>query len=375
MKLLFIISGLDTGGAEMALYRLLSRISPTNECHVITLTDVGPVGNQIAVLGIPVSAFNLRSGGIRQFVRLIRFIHKLKPDLVHTWMYHANLFGGLASRLAGIKHVVWGIHHNNLAAGLNKRSTLLVARIGGWLSRWLPEAIVYCAHASRDTHLASGYGNRHTHVLANGIDPQQYRPDPLARSSIRSELGISDETPLVGMIGRFDPLKNHRGFMHAASRLLQQLPQTRFVLAGQNIEHSNSELMLWISQHQLQDAVILLGKRDDMPRLMAALDVLALPSLGEAAPNVVAEAMACGIPCVACKVGDSCRLIGTTGLCVAPADMDALADAMLQLLSDQNRRHGLGQAARERITRHYSLDHSANCHLQLYAQLLSGKGN
>jgi len=193
-------------------------------------------------------------------------------------------------------------------------------------------------------------------VVPNGFDLTQFKPDIDARHRVRTELGITDQIPLVGLIGRFDPQKNHAGFFKAAGMLHRRMPQVHFVLAGKDIDMSNAALVQAIAHEGVLANTHLLGLRNDIPELMAALDVLASSSYGEAFPNVLGEAMACSVPCVVTDVGDSAYIVGDTGRVVASGDMTGLAAALEELLAlPASEKAALGERARARVAAHFEI--------------------
>jgi glycosyltransferase involved in cell wall biosynthesis len=275
-------------------------------------------------------------------------------DLVQTWLYHADLIGGIAARLAGLP-VVWGVHHASVDAQM-KTTTRLVVRSCAALSNWLPERIVCCAEATKAGHVRLGYAAAKSVVIPNGFDASQFKPDAGARLSVRQERGIQEGTILIGYFARFHPDKDHAVFVEAAGTLHRDFPDVHFVLCGQEITPDNPTLLAWVEAAGVRDRVHLLGLRQDIPRLMASLDVFSLSSRNEAAPLVIGEAMACGVPCAVTDVGDSAEMVGNTGEVVPPRDPQALALAWRRLLeAGEQRRRELGKAARLRIEENFDL--------------------
>lgn len=377
MRIVFISTSLSTGGAEMMLLKLLERLDRTRvEPAVISMTDLGEIGPRIAALGIPLQVLGMRAGAIPKpshFFRLLRVIRAWRPDVVHTWMYHADLLGGLAARLAGVSSIGWCIRNSNLDKDKTKWSTRTVVRLCAVLSRWVPARILSCSERARQVHVALGYAAEKMVVVPNGFDLARFKPDTEARRRLRSELGLSDRTPLVGLIGRFDPQKNHVGFLAAAGMLHRRLPNAHFVLAGRGVDAGNETLQQAIHQAGVQANTHLLGLRNDISDVMAALDVLASSSsYGEAFPSVLGEAMACGVPCAVTDVGDSAFIIGDTGRVVPPGDMAGLAEAIEALLSlSAADRHALGAAARARVAANFEIEAVVRRYEDFYDQLLA----
>jgi len=360
MKIIHIITGLSTGGAEMMLYKLLSRMDRNAfEAGVISLTDLGPVADRITSLGIPVSALGMTRGRPHPVMlwRLARLLREHSPDIVQTWLYHSDLIGGLAARLAGNRRISWSIRQSNIDADSNKRSTVWTARTCAMLSSWLPERIICCSHSAMESHLALRYARQKMVVIPNGFDLEAFRPDHGTRARVRQELGLDHAVPLIGLVARFDPQKDHQNFIEAAARVGQSFPSVHFVLCGKDITPANPQLMAWIGRHGLSGRCHLLGIRDDVPRLVAALDIAVSSSLREGFPNVVGEAMACAVPCVVTDVGDSALIVGDTGIVVPPRDPEALAGGIIELLDmPPAERNAMGRRARERVEREFSLD-------------------
>lgn len=373
-KITFIITGLSTGGAEMMLHKLLQNLDRNSfEPTVISLTTKGEIGPRIEALGIPVLALGMNRSipNPLMLLRLVQLLRQCQPDVVHSWMYHADLLGGLAARLAGCRRVIWGIRHSNLSKTENKRSTLAVVRLCAWLSRWVPAHILSCSSRAQAVHIGVGYQASKLHVIPNGFDLGRFQPDSPARQSVRAELGLPPDTPLVGVVARFDPQKNHFGFVDAAALVHAQMPQVHFLLAGVGVDGQNASLQRAMATHAgLGANMHLLGLRDDVPRLMSAMDVLASPSHGEAFPNVLGEAMACGVPCVVTDAGDSAEIVADTGRVVAVGDMTGLACELLQMLHlPPEALAELGRKARARVQTNYEIGHVAGLYQAFYERV------
>lgn len=359
IKICYISTGLSTGGTEVMLLKVLEKIDRLAfQPFVISLTDHGQIGEKIERLGIPVYSVHLNSFKKipSALLKLARHLRSIKPDLVHTKLYHSDLLGGILVRMLGIKNIAWGIHQANLSRVANKRLTLFVIHCCAKLSTFIPKKIFSVSTRAANTHAAIGYDRAKFTVIPNGFDLDRFRPNADARRKIRTELGISEEAQVIGIFGRFDVQKNQIGFFRAAQRVRQELPDTHFILAGTDITMENRVLVEAIDSAGVTSKTHLLGRRNDMPSLMAAIDVMALSSIGEAFPNVVGEAMACEIPCVVTDVGDCDEIIGNTGRVVAVNDMNALGVELTAILKMSiSDRLKLGVSARDRIAQHYEI--------------------
>jgi glycosyltransferase involved in cell wall biosynthesis len=375
LRVAYVIVGLDVGGAETMLERLVLTLGPRVQPLVISLTNLGTIGPRLMARGVHVQALGMarrQLPGPRTMWRLVQLLRQFQPDVVHTQMYHADLLGGLAARAAGVRAVMWNVHHCNLDASVNARATLWTIALCARLSHVLPHRISSVAERSRQVHVAAGYAAERFVVVPNGFDTTLFKPDASARASVRAELGLAADTPLVGVIGRFDPQKNHRGFCQAMAQLIKHRPDAHALLAGASINAENTELATWLQQHGVEAHCHLLGARNDVARLMAALDVLMLPSLGEAFPNVVGEAMACGVPCAVTDVGDAALMVGPYGRVVAAGDMLALGDATAALLAlPEAQRIPHGQQIAASTRQRYDLSVVAARYLSEYQAMLA----
>jgi glycosyltransferase involved in cell wall biosynthesis len=358
VKILHVINSLDTGGAEISLLRLLQAsdrdaFSP----EVISLTNLGPLAPAFDDLAVPLTAVGFRN--TRQSVGklwcLSSLLRRARPDVVQTWMYHASALAWAAGARGGRLPVVWCVRQADLDQRLGFRTRLL-AHLCGRLSRRVPARIVYNAAASREVHSVAGWDDSRASVVSNGFDTAAFRPDDIARAATRRELGLGSEVPLVGMVARFHPQKDHANFVAAAALVRTMRPGVRFMLCGRGVDASNEELRRLLEAAGIEADALLLGERRDTARLYNACDVVCLSSRGEALPNVLGEAMACGVPCVGTDVGDVARLLSDTGTVVPPRDPAALASALLAVLAlEPDRRQALGARARARIERDFGM--------------------
>lgn len=376
MKVCHFITGLSTGGAEMMLCKLLSVTDRTRfDPIVVSLMDCGTLGERIEALGVPVYTVGMAPGRPTPAAlwRLIRLARRLQPDLIQGWMYHGNLAALVAgSFVPGRVPALWNIRHTPYDLKAEKRMTAALIRLGARLSS-RPAKIIYNARISAHQHESLGYAADRRRVIPNGFDCGRFKPSETARLNLRRLLGLEDETLLIGLIARWHPMKDHANFMRAATRLAVRRSDVYFVLAGWGVDKNNSILMKVIQDAGLTGRVYLLGERTDIPEIMAGLDIASSSSSwGEAFPNVVGEAMACGVPCVVTDVGDSAWVVDDTGIVVPPRDADALAEAWVALIElGPEGRVRLGQAARQRVVTEFSLAQIVRQYEALYLEVLN----
>jgi glycosyltransferase involved in cell wall biosynthesis len=373
IKVTHIITGLAADGAERMLSNLVSQMDRGRfQNEVISLTSMGDLGGPLRAQGIEVRAIGLRKkpADLACLWRLAKLLRASTPDVLHTWMYHADLLGGLIAQSVGIRRVIWGVHHASLDLRSNKLLTVAAARMCAMLSPIVPRRIVCCSEASRAAHARFGYRDSKTEFIPNGFDTERFKPDAKARNAMRLELGVTQEEVIVEMAGRYHPNKDHENFVRAAMLLSNEHPNVVFALCGRDVTWQNSTLTSSIDGAGLRHQVRLLGPRDDMERFFAAADIVVSSSQTEAFPLAVGEAMSTGIPCVVTDVGDSAFAVGETGCAVPARDAFALARAISNLIkAGPMRRQFLGAAARARIEEFFSLRSIVEQYQNLYMRV------
>jgi glycosyltransferase involved in cell wall biosynthesis len=352
------------------LVRRMDRSKFANE--VISLTSLGELAADFRAAGIPVMAAGLRKrpADLWNIGRLGTMVRKRRPDVVQTWMYHADLIGGVASRLASRAPVIWGVHHSSLSVDTNKFATVALAKLCAVLSRYIPERIVCCSESARTNHAAFGYKRSKTWFIPNGFEVERFQPDLDARATLRNELGADPNSVFIGMAARYHQHKDHATFLAAAAQTASEYPAARFVLCGSGVTWGNRDLSERIDAAGLRDRTDLLGPQKDMNRFYNAMDIMTSSSMTEAFPLTVGEAMSSGRACVVTDVGDSAFLVGDTGVVVPAQSPGSLAAGWRQLLNKSaDARCVLGQFARDRIVRHFSLPSIVRQYEALYASV------
>jgi glycosyltransferase involved in cell wall biosynthesis len=317
LRVIHIINDLNTGGAEIQLLKVLRKSPSNQEVLVISLKQVGEIGNKIKKLKIPLIALGInRYNFIHKIVILVTLIKKFNPCVVHTWMYHSNLIGGIAAKFSLKAKIIWSIHHNDLSPELNKRSTIIIARLGALFSFIVPNSIICVSENVLETHSKFGYDSKKLTVIYNGIDTEEFYFIPEGREKLIKELDLNKEDLLIGFFARFDPIKNWKGFLKACEILSKNKNMNSFkiIIGGAGMDNGNIELKRFIDSHKLKNYVYLLGPRDDMPDLLSSMDVVVNSSFNESFSLILAESMACQVLCISTIVGDPCNIVGNYGI-------------------------------------------------------------
>lgn len=364
-----VITGLQIGGAELALWRLLSatdrqRVVP----EVVSLSPGGDVSDRIRALDVPVTDLGMTSvqGLFGAVTRLRGLLRAREIEVVQTWMHHADLVGGLAARWAGVP-VVWGLRSGPLV--VERRSTRAVTALNARLATRLPAAIVACSCAVAEDYAAHGHPAELMRVIPNGysVDP----PSAAAGRGLRARLDIAADALVVGRIGRWHPMKDYAGLLSAVDPILEERPDVHLLLVGDGLEETNPEVRALLPTGPLRSRVHLMGRQTDMAAVYAALDLLiSSSSSGEGFPNVIAEAMLSAVPVVTTDVGESAAIVAGTGRVVPPSRPDELRSAVQELLAlEPAERRRLGEQARDQTQRRYGLRQMAHAYAELHEQV------
>ena len=372
MKIVHVITGLNGGGAQRPLYDLVRHTPDRFQHEVISLSNFGVIGEFISKVGVPVTALEINPSmpGIAKPRKLVQLIKDAKPDIVHTWMYHSDFLGGIAARMAGVPRVLWSVHNPDWDRRYTKFRTVMISRACAAMSGFLPDHIVYVSDRTRQIHQELGYTKKHSSVINGGYDLVGFAPSPAGRARIRAEVGIPEDMPVVGIVARFDPQKGFPYFFQMAKRLKEMRPRIHFMAVGRGVDN-NPDIVKWATENGVLDSTTILGVRTDVSDVLNALDVLVSPSLGEAGPLIVGEALACGTPAVGTNVGLTDLLIGDPEFLTKPTDVEAMAMAVNKILEwDPARREAYGEQGRKRILENFSIQRNAGLYVDVYDSLV-----
>ncbi len=370
-RILYTTTTSDVGGAEVFLEELVGRLDRARfEPRVVSFCDVGRAGQRLADQGIRVDSLGLgeRSGPadlVRGVARLRRVLRRDRIDLVHSQLYRANVVSNVAARLVRPRPVVVNAQHSLYA--MTGKSAEIIARVARPLAD-LTVAVTPVVH----TYLVEtdGVPAEKIRVIDNGVDEQRFRPGD--EPQLRAELGVLSGELLLGAVGRLSEEKGLDVLLRVLSR--EALPPVRLAIVGDGPERSALEELT--RSLGLEDRVAFLGMRSDTERLLRAFDLFVLPSLKEALPIALLEAMASGCAILASRVGGIPGALApeVEGVLVDPRDEDQLAQGLQRLVGSAELRSKLGRAARLRVEQSFTLDGTARRHEELYTELLSGRG-
>jgi len=373
IKVLFVITGLKTGGAEMMLYKLLTRIdrkkfSPT----VVAMIEGGVFVERIKALDISVFDLGMQSGVLNPIalIKLRKILRQIQPNLIQGWMYHGNLIAQIANYSVNKRvPVFWSIHHSVDSLKAEKITLAAVIKLTAMLSSPV-DTVVFSSVRGQQQHLNLGYDAKNAIAINDNFDISKYKPVSNPQFNLRQSLNLPEDTILIGSVARYHPMKDHANLINAAALLLKNYSNVHFVIVGRNLDDQNPTLSEQIKNLGISEQIHLLGERQDVPDLMTSFDIFTTSSAyGESFPNVLGEAMSCQLPCVATDIGDSRAIVADNGIVVPPRDPQALAQAWQELIVlGKDERHDLGIKARQHIETNFNLDGS-NSFVKKYESL------
>ena len=374
MRIIYVITDLSLGGAELQLYKIAQKLRKDSDVKVISLLSKGNLGDDLIKLGVELSVVNFRKKRFffYNFFKLCNLILDFKPDVVHCWMYHANLVIYLMKFFLGNKiSYVWNIRHTPVNLESETFLTSYLIKIKSYLSSQV-DKIIYNSNKSKSYHEGIGYSKKNGIVIPNGFDGKIFKISSKIKLKKRKIYNIGANDIVFGHFARFHPMKNHKMFIEVANIISSKIKNCKFLMAGNNINKNNLNLSKLINQYKLKDKILLIDEISDLHNFYPMLDFFCLTSSwGESFPNVLGEAMACGVTCVSTNIGDSKLIIGNTGKCVIPNNKVVFSNACLDLINCSLKyKSKINYAAREQILKKYNIELIVHEYLKLYKKCI-----
>jgi len=376
IRIAHLITGLATGGAEMSLAKLVCGMDKSRFDNVVLNMGGGDsyLSRTIEAGGAEVVTVAMRPKRRAPFglARLLAHLALNKPDILQTWLHHADLVGLYASRIIGVP-LIWNLRCAELDPADHPGSLFTILRHLARNSS-VPRAVIVNSTAGKMAHEAIGYHPARWEVIPNGFDIDIFKPDQAAYDALRDEIGVKQDCPVIGLVARYHMMKDHSTFIKAAGLLSARKPDVHFVMVGTGVDENNAGLTRAIADAGIGSKVHLLGEKENIPAITAGFDIATCSSYSEGFPNVVGEAMSCGVPCVVTDVGDCSEVVGDTGIVVNARDPGGMAQGWESILSmDPDRRKTMGQSARDRVAFLFSLDKVARKYESIYERIVGSR--
>ena len=368
LRVTFLIRSLDYGGAESQLITLADGLQQRSEFEtsILTFYPGGRLEHRLSEARVPIVTVNKRSRwDLAGFAaRLVQAIRLSRPHVVYGFLDTPNVMLVLLKPFLGDLGIVWGIRSSYVDWSQYDWLARGTFRVSRYLSRFA-DRVVINSKAGYDLFVDQGYPQENLCVVANGIDTDQFIPQPDLRHTQRHQLYLDHHAWLIGIVGRLDAMKDHPSFIAAAALSLRERNDLRFLCVGDGREDYLEQLRMQADEAGIADRLQWLRSSDDMVSIYNGLDLLTLTSVGEGFPNVVGEAMACGVACVVTDVGDAARIVGGTGIVVPPRDPHAMACGWLAMIERlEKNREAIARQSRARIIAHFDrerlIESSAN---------------
>jgi len=378
MKIVHIITSLNDGGAENTLYKIC-KYDKSNEHIVISFLNSGKYFFLLKRIGVEVYTLNVKLYSFYKIFILIKLLHSLKPNIIQTWLLHADLVGGLVSRLLGFKNIIWNIRYSEIQKKNEVKLTkMLIIKIMAKLSYIIPQSIVIVSKKAQKIYVSEGYDKKKFHFIPNGYDLKILKYNYLQKIEFKKKLKTNKKTPIIGNISRFHPKKDHINLIKALSILKSKNINFFCVLFGTNVNKNNTELVSAIKNLGLNSNVRLFGQNDNVVKIFNGIDLFVQSSsYGEGFPNVVAESMACKTPCVVTNVGDSSFILGDTGWIIPPNNPFKLAKSIQTAFNEIGKKKWIirGDRSRSRIKKNFNINKMINSYNHLWKDVFFGKIN
>ena len=368
-RVLHVIYSLGQGGAERTLSNICLR-SKKHIHHVVCLTNKSFYSNLLEKNNIKIYELNMNKlqNLFISPLRLYLILKKIKPEIVQTWMYHSDLFGGVIARLAGVKVVLWNVRSSSFKIPLISHSSLLTSRINALISSFLPNKIICCGKYTAQCHVKQGYDSSKIKIIFNGVDTNLFSPNSKKRNLVRMKYKINSHTILFGMIARYTPEKDHKSLLKALSLCNNLDQEWKCILCGKDMDYNNYELVEIINSLNLSQKIHLIGTQINVNEIYNALDLHILSSRSEGSPNCLTEALSSGVPCISTSVGDAQFILKKRDWIVNPNNHYQLAKVIKKFINlSESERAKISESSRKLIKSEFSLSKMIESYDNLYS--------
>tara|TARA_B110000444_G_scaffold260345_1_gene306921 strand:+ start:1135 stop:2280 length:1146 start_codon:yes stop_codon:yes gene_type:complete len=373
MKIVHIINSLKKGGAEGNLYRLckFQKKKYKNKINIIiiTLIDNGYYEYELKKKGIKILSLRINEENkifdfIKKITKLRKYIKKINPDIIQSWMYHSNFLSIFIPKKY-YNRIFWNIRHSELNLRISKKMTILLSIICGLFSRFVPKKIIYCSEKSIKFHENNQYYcKKKTRLIDNGYSDKTYYPSNNLRLNFRKKNKIKKTDIILGYAGRYAKQKNIESLLNAFSKIVKNYENAHLYMVGKEINLQNKELINIISGLNIKDKIVLLNEQKNLLEFYNGIDLLVLTSHSESFPNVIAEAMLCSTPVLASNAGCSKKIIDKYGFVLNKNDYLSITKGLkksINILENKKRNWKfLKKNVRSQIKKKFSIEKMAN---------------
>ena len=377
MKIVHIINSLKKGGAEGNLYRLCKfhkkKYKDKVKIIIITLINNGFYESELKKIGISIYSLNFNENNksldiIKKILKFRKLIKNQSPDIIQSWMYHAN-FLTLFIQKKFYDKLFWNIRHSELNFKISKKLTIFLSIICGIFSKLIPKKIIYCSERSINFHENEHFYDKNKSILIyNGCNEKNYYPSKYLRSSFKKKNKIKKTDIILGYAGRYAKQKNIPSLLYAFSKIKKNYDNIYLYMVGKNINFKNKELVKHIKNLKIKNRLFLLNEQKSLLKFYNGIDLLILPSLSESFPNVIPESMLCSTPVLSTNAGCSKTIIGKYGFIIAKNSKQTISsklDKVIKYYVYKKKEWALlKKNSRIQIKKNFSISNMANKYVQ-----------
>ena len=377
MKIIHIINSLNKGGAEGNLYRLCKfhkkKFKKNISITIITLIRSGFYEIKLKKLGVNIFSLNINKQSkffdyIKRILKLRKFLKKVNPDIIQSWMYHSNFITLFIPKIFYEK-LFWNIRHSELNSKISKKTTIFVSIICGLFSKKVPKKIIYCSERSIKFHENYHFYSREKSTLIyNGYSDKTYFPLRRHRFKFRKSYNIGKSDIIIGFAGRYAKQKNIYSMLFAFSKISKTYNNVYLYMVGRDISKNNINLINYINSLKIDNKVFILNQQNNLLEFYNGIDLLLLASHSESFPNVIAESMLCSTPVLSSNAGCAKEIINGKGFMMKNNDSKAIYKDLKRTINFFKYKKKdwkiIKKNSRSQIQKNFSIPNMANRYLK-----------